>query len=67
MDKLIRINRVVELTGIKKSTVWSWVKQGKLPRPSKLSSRVTVWRESEIVDFINNHTNGHEHSDLASS
>lgn len=52
MEKLIRIPRVMELVGIKKSTVWLWVKQGKLPQPKKLSSRVTVWRESEIIDYI---------------
>lgn len=52
MEKLIRIPRVMELIGIKKSTVWLWVKQEKLPKPIKLSSRVTVWRESEILQFI---------------
>ena len=54
MEKLIRIPRVMELIGIKKSTVWLWVKQGKLPQPNKLSSRVTVWRESEIIEYIQN-------------
>jgi prophage regulatory protein len=52
VEKLIRIPRVMELVGIKKSTVWLWVKQGKLPKPKKLSSRVTVWKESEIIEFI---------------
>ena len=57
MEKLIRIPRVMELVGIKKSTVWLWVKQGKLPQPKKLSSRVTVWKESEVLEFIENEKN----------
>ncbi|WP_304546143.1 helix-turn-helix transcriptional regulator [Sulfurimonas microaerophilic] len=52
MDKLIRINQVMDLVGIKKSTVWLWVKQGKLPQPKKLSPRVTVWKESDILEYI---------------
>ncbi len=52
MDRLIRIPEVMKITGLAKSTIWLWVKQGKLPSPYKLSSRVTVWRESELMHFI---------------
>ncbi len=52
-DKLIRLPRVMELTGLAKSTVWAWVKDGKLPRPTKLSRRVLVWKESDILAWIN--------------
>ena len=53
MEKLIRLPRVMELTGLAKSTVWAWVKDGKLPRPTKLSRRVLVWKESDILAWIN--------------
>lgn len=52
MDRLVRIPDVMKITGLAKSTVWLWVKQGKLPAPIKLSSRVTVWRESELIRFV---------------
>jgi len=39
-------------TGIARSTVWFMVKNGTLPKPKKLSPRVTVWVESEIDEFI---------------
>ena len=51
-DKLIRLPRVMELTGLAKSTVWAWVKSGRLPKAKKLSHRVSVWRESEIMAWI---------------
>ncbi len=53
MDKLIRLPRVMELTGLAKSTVWAWVKEKRLPAPTKLSPRVSVWKESEIMAWIN--------------
>jgi len=51
-DKYIRVREVAELLGLGVSTVWLWVKQNKLPQPKKLSNRVTVWKLSEIQDFI---------------
>ncbi len=52
MDRLIRLPEVMRLTGLAKSTVWLWVSKGKLPTPTKLSPRVSVWRESEIQNYI---------------
>jgi len=51
-DKLIRLPRVMELLGIQRSTVWAWVKSGKIPKGTKLSHKVTVWKESEILAYI---------------
>jgi prophage regulatory protein len=51
-EKLIRLPQVMELTGLARSTVWLWVKEGRLPKPMKLSHRVTVWKESDILKFI---------------
>ena len=44
----IRIKDVMKKTGLARSTIWLWVKEGKLPKPIKLSERVTVWKESDI-------------------
>jgi len=48
-DRLLRIGQIVPAKlPIGKSTMWLWVSQGKLPRPVKLSPRVSAWWESEI-------------------
>ncbi len=52
MDRFIRIHEVMKMTGLAKSTVWAWCASGRLPRPIKLSPRVTVWRLSEIQAII---------------
>lgn len=54
MDKLIRVTGVMELTGIEKSTAWLWTAQGIFPKPIKLSPRVSVWKESDILKFVEN-------------
>lgn len=51
-ERLIRLPELVSLIGVKKSTIWKWVKQGNLPQPIKLSSRVTVWRLSDVYAYI---------------
>ena len=52
MDRLLRLPEVMKLTGLAKSTVWLWVQQGKLPKPTKLSPRVSVWKESELKAWL---------------
>jgi len=59
-NQFLRIPKVMELTGLAKSTVWLWVKQGKLPSPIKLSTRVTVWKRSDLEEWINAQSNEEE-------
>lgn len=51
-ERLIRLPEVMKRLGIAKSTVWLFVKQNKLPKPAKLSAKVTVWREADIDAYI---------------
>jgi len=51
-EKFNRLPEVMKVTGLARSTVWLWVKMGKFPKPIKLSPRVTVWRESDLIDWI---------------
>jgi len=53
-ERLIRLPEVMAKLGIKRSTVWLFAKEGRLPKPIKLSAKVTVWRESEIDTYIAN-------------
>lgn len=53
MDKLLRLPQVAEKLGVSKSTVWLYSRNGTLPKPTKLSPRVTVWKESDVQALIN--------------
>ncbi|MCF6243874.1 MAG: AlpA family phage regulatory protein [Sulfurovum sp.] len=47
-----RIQKVMERTGLCKSTIWLWAKEGKFPKAIKLSRRVTVWNMAEIDAWL---------------
>jgi prophage regulatory protein len=51
-DKLLRFPRVNELTGLSRTTVWRWEKAGKFPKSRALTSRMTVWLESEVLAWM---------------
>lgn len=49
------INRLpaVEIqTGLKKTTIYKLIKEGKFPKPINLSGRAVGWLQSDIDDFI---------------
>jgi len=48
----LRIPDVIKKTGLAKSTVWLWLKEGKLPKSIKLSSRIPVWEEEKIEQWM---------------
>ena len=50
----VRINEVVNLTGIPKSTIYQWTAQGKFPRQIKLGERVAAWRLQDVEAWAKN-------------
>ena len=50
----VRAKEAAIYLGIALSTYWLWVKQGKLPKPLKLSSRTSVWKSEQIRDIAEN-------------
>jgi len=49
---LLKIQKVIELTTLSRSTIYRLVESGKFPRPVKLTSRTIGWVEEEVKDFI---------------
>ena len=43
-----RARQIASRLDISVSTVWRWAKAGKLPKPIKLSNRVTVFDSDEV-------------------
>jgi predicted DNA-binding transcriptional regulator AlpA len=50
-DRLLRIDDVLALTNIGKSSWWAGVKSGKFPKPIKLGERTTRWRLNDILEL----------------
>lgn len=61
--KILRIQRVVYLTGLSKSTIYELIKKGEFPAQLKLSERASGWTESSINAWIDSRQKvgtGHE-------
>lgn len=53
MDKLMRLPKVMDVTGLARPTVYRMMGEGTFPRNVVLAKRAIAWRESEIEDWIN--------------
>jgi predicted DNA-binding transcriptional regulator AlpA len=51
-DRLLRINEVIQLLSISKSTWWEGVRTGQYPQPVRLGARITRWRWLQIAPLI---------------
>lgn len=60
--RLIRLNEVLFLLPISKSTWWKGVREKRYPQPVKLGNRITCWRLDEIVPLAE-HGLTEEHND----
>ncbi|MGV0950975.1 MAG: helix-turn-helix transcriptional regulator [Azonexus sp.] len=48
----VRIQQVLAVIPISRSSLWAWCKSGKFPRPIKLGPRTTVWAVSSIRAYL---------------
>jgi len=53
-DRILRLNAVLDLTGLSRSTLYRKLADGSFPRQVKLSSRCVGWRSSAIIEWQRN-------------
>lgn len=51
-DRFVRLSGVEHLTGLKKSTLYRLIQEGKFPRGIRLSARATAWSENEVCAWV---------------
>jgi prophage regulatory protein len=49
---ILRLPQVAQRTGLSRSTLYQYIKDGEFPRPVPLGLRAVGWLESEIIDWI---------------
>ena len=52
-ESLMRVDQAAKLLAISTSHFWRLIRDGKVPRPIKLSPKISVWRSSDIQRFVN--------------
>lgn len=55
IERRIRLNTVINQTGIKKTTIYKRVKEGTFPKFRK-DGRITYWVESEVQAWVKDNT-----------
>ena len=50
--KILRMPEVEEQTGLKKSSIYAAIEEGKFPAPINLGARAVGWLESEINEWL---------------
>ncbi len=51
----VRLPQILQVFPVSKSTWWLGVKDGRFPKPVKLSARITAWRAEDIQALIQIH------------
>lgn len=53
-DRILRINTVLERTGLTRSTLYRKIERGEFPRQVKIAQRCAGWRESAVAAWMHN-------------
>lgn len=51
-DRLLKLEEVVAMTTLGKTSIYAKVKEGAFPAPVQLGERAVAWRESEVIDWM---------------
>lgn len=50
--KILRIKSVIDMTGIPRSSLYRFIKNGHFPAPVKLGPRAAGWPESDVLAWL---------------
>lgn len=50
--QMLRVSVICKIYGVSKSTIYTWVAEGILPRPKQLGARAVAWDSREIDTHI---------------
>ena len=51
-QRLIRINHMIELLAVSRTTLWRWVNEGVFPEPRKIQGRTLGWTASQYGEWL---------------
>lgn len=44
----MRVAQVTAVVPVSRQTIWRWVREGRFPKPVKLTERVSAWRVGDV-------------------
>ena len=52
LQKFYRINQLVDILNVSKSSIYLWVQQGHFPQTKKIGNNTSIWSEESINNWI---------------
>jgi predicted DNA-binding transcriptional regulator AlpA len=49
---LVRLSMILCLLPCSRATFWRWVKNGRIPAPKKMGSKISVWSAGQIRELL---------------
>ncbi len=53
-DRILRLNAVLDRTGLSRATLYRKIQGGTFPRQVRIAERCTGWRESAVNEWMQN-------------
>ncbi|MBP2274705.1 MULTISPECIES: helix-turn-helix transcriptional regulator [Sphingomonas] len=53
-DRILRLNTVLDRTGLSRATLYRKVQAGTFPKQIRIAARCAGWRESAVNDWMRN-------------
>ncbi len=58
MNKFLKIKDVITITGLSRSSIYSFINQGTFPKQVQISARSVRWVDSDIEQWMNQKLEG---------
>ena len=55
--RVLRLQAVINKTGLSRSSIYLYIKKGAFPKPIRLGTRSVGWIENDINEWIDSRTN----------
>jgi prophage regulatory protein len=52
LEKILRLNEVLEMTGLSRTTIWRLMKEGKFPKSKKISAHTIGFLSTDIENWL---------------
>jgi Predicted transcriptional regulator len=53
-DRILRLNAVLDRTGLSRATLYRKIQAGTFPRQIRIAVRCAGWRESAVIEWMRN-------------
>lgn len=51
-EQRYRVDFIAAFLSVSKNTIWRLTREGKFPKPVKLSERVTAWKGEDVLSWL---------------